>query len=352
MHGDGVTPVPPPESEYASASTELAVGPDDRVYMAYKSADESGVYEITSEGFELLGDRRFPWAHGLALAAVPTAPSSVVLAVGVPHGTQMRPTFHRWDGSSWEDLGRRLTVSPGVPLELIAEEDSFLFATYTPTTRDESSTVPLLRRDGDGWETLATVSRDGGAAVVLSRMVSDGMGRPVIETRYNGRDGATVDVLRWSGTDWEPLLSAAPFEGRPGLVPSVSGDVARVILHDGRLEVEIYEAGAWTRVGAPSPSPGRIPLAAIDRNGVPHVAWSSATDGGDSRFHLACWNGSRWLELGEPRNAHPADAGLGGATDSRDMSLAFTADGSVWLAWSEEREPATPERVHLWRYTR
>ncbi len=121
----------------------------------------------------------------------------------------------------------------------------------------------------------------------------------------------TFRFQEWNGTAWTTFASRTnPLVGFSAIATRSKANstdmsidsvgFARVTADD-RISVQVYTGSSWVNIPATPIRLGKsiaYVALALDKMGLPTVAWYESTNGIDYELHVARWNGSAWQKLG------------------------------------------------------
>jgi hypothetical protein len=120
------------------------------------------------------------------------------------------------------------------------------------------------------------------------------------------------------------------------------------------IYVRHWNGSSWEEVGAGSASGGGIsnnggdsayPSIAISADGVPYVAWSDDSSG-DYEIYVRRWDGSSWEEVG-------TGSAFGGGlsnndSESRYPSIAVAPNGKPFVVWDDNTFATNPTNYEIY----
>ncbi len=161
-----------------------------------------------------------------------------------------------------------------------------------------ASRVLAARWDGQTWQPLGgPLNRHAPGYVAATRLVLDGQDRPIAAWIEDHAGQDTLYAARWNGQNWQPMGSQVSqgFATAPSLSTDTTGHAA--------------------------------------------LAWVEEVNG-TGQVHLARWTGQSWTHRGV-QNRDPR-------RDARSPNLTTAPDGTLTLAWREDR--AGTYRIELRQY--
>jgi hypothetical protein len=232
---------------------------------------------------------------------------------------------------------------------------------YKPSLRLDSEGNPLVAwsaKEGDeriavrrwgpsGWQALGPTTVAPGTAWGLELAG----GTPILlSQRYVDFLHAVLEVRRWTGSTWESL--GAPLGEQRAVAPQVRADAAGNLFlawleeptqepYISRLRVARWSGTAWEALGPDvavsddTYSPG-VPALELDAEGRPLVAWSHASQTGQS-LRVARWTGQDWNVKAVAESPIPGSNGW--------YTIGFHPDEGVVVAWT----PHESEKLRVLR---
>ncbi len=268
--------------------------------------------ELSSQGsFEvaLMVDR----ADSVVIAH--TEPSGFESFSGRVTVRRFRPGLRGPAEAKWPPLGPRGALGFAALLSLAAEPGS-----KTPYLAFQDSIPPRVVRFNRTAGAWVDVGPNPAQSVnLLSTRISlviDNTTRPLLA--FSRSDDSKVEVLRFDGGAWGNLGAAGLAAGVPG---SLAGSL--VVLPDGTPLVAVepfvqpfptplaFDGSVWAALGGPlpailsSPSNGRGASLALDRAGVPWLAYGDATNQLVALRFNSSAPGNEWQPVGPAPLAGP-----------------------------------------------
>lgn len=163
-------------------------------------------------------------------------------------------------------------------------------------------------------------------------------------------------LRRWTGSGWEPIPSPVKEERFVAYAPVLRFDAtgapvlawfARFSHSRRALHVARWEGTQWVALGEPlgartgSDAELSEPSMVLDPHGNPVVLWRETHDYTVSSLHVARWTGSTWEPLGR-------GVASGLRSYQRVSALAVDARGAPWVAWTSGPENKSFIRVARW----
>jgi hypothetical protein len=250
-----------------------------------------------------------------ALSGVSAVSANDIWAVG-SGGTVTRDTtlVLHWNGSKWTRV-----PSPTPPGQVVA---LFSVSAVSATDvwavgRDLTSTIGralILHWDGKAWTQIPSPNPSGSDNQLFSVHMTSATDGWAVGLAANSAGADLTFVLHWDGTAWTqipsptaglrngggPLTGVSSLTGSDawasGLFHTNGGGEGTLLLH--------WNGTSWTRVPAPSPSPGG-PTGGSFLNGVDMVATADVWSAGGTFFDgtgkeqtlLLHWNGTTWTRF-------------------------------------------------------
>jgi len=309
--------------------------------------------------------------------------SMVLLPSGLPvlawHDRGLHDVWvSAWDGAAWARLGGG-AASPAGTDELLSGYPSLAvdstgapLVAWVQETTTLSFAVFVRRWDGTAWVEVGSssasgrgVSQTNGWALRPSLAAAPG-GRLLLAWQENTTSDDEILVRHWTGTTWEELGTGSASGGGishslgraryPAVAVDREGLPVVAWLDDGSGAPEVclrhWDGSAWVEVGPGSASgPGisgthggvqdqAAPAIATAPGGAIIVAWTDASSG-NAEVYARRWNGTAWVEVG----AGSASAGGISSTAGRSVcpALAVTAAGVPVAAWQEDNGAGIPQ---------
>ena len=309
-------------------------------------------------------------AVAVAKPTYPNCPTAV--ATAQPAGAEVPPPT-----SGWTFVGGRLSSADGLGTgseapAVVLDTAGRPVVAWLETTLT-GATLFVRRWNGTAYENLGPGLRAFGEVfgtrAGAPSLTLDGTGLPVVAWSEDISGGSVrIAACAWDGTVWKALGSAVSFYPSP--TPTRAESAAIRTLRDGTAIIAWSEKGAsqpsfdlfvarWTGVewqylgtplsAVPAPagmvgSDARRPALAVDRSGMPTIAWEEDTPGtAGTATYAARWNGSTWVGLGT--------LGAGGvpaiALDNRENPVVARVQGVVSVsqwngsAWEAVDKPTT-----------
>ncbi len=202
---------------------------------------------------------------------------------------------------------------------------------------------------------LSGVSRTSDKSSMPSLAIS-AQGRPFLAWSDNTAGNPEIYIRRWDGLLWQEMSGRSASGGgisanggestepAVGVAPNGAVYVAWQDTSGGNSEIYVKEWNGvrWAEVGTFSAAGGGIsvngtrsrkPSVAVAANGTPYVAWSDQRAGVGEIF-IKRFNGSFWEEIGA------GSASGGGISnndgESTDPVVAAGEDGAIYVAWSDD----------------
>jgi trimeric autotransporter adhesin len=151
---------------------------------------------------------------------------------------------HRWDGEAWTTFAE---TSPGSLFTLVLGADGSLYG--GGSVADDGGSGGVVRWTGSEWEPLG-----GGVVGVVLSLFDDGEGGLVAAGAFETAGGSPArNIARWDGTSWSPLgeglasqvQALASFDGRivAGTQKGFGGDPAVPL-------IAAWDGATWENIGA------------------------------------------------------------------------------------------------------
>jgi hypothetical protein len=274
-----------------------------------------------------------PGAFGSFLSGVAEISPSNVWAVGSSNTSSGSKTLVlHWNGTKW---ARVPSPSPGVSglTGISAVSATDIWAVGVGGGTSEGTTL-VLHWNGSTWTRVPSPTPPG--QIIALNAVSAVSATDVWAV---GRDLTKTLVLHWDGTAWTQMPSPDPGvhdNSLNGVSMTSATDGWAVGYADNSLAQDLtlvlhWDGTAWTQV--PSPSFG-VPNGGTDLTAVSALtgsdAWASgefSTNGGGEGTVLLRWDGTSWTRVPAPS---PSPGGPTGGSFLSGVDMVATAD--VWSA--------------------
>lgn len=248
--------------------------------------------------------------------------------------TSVSPPFR----ASLAYLGKRgLSQGGALNTEVAVGRSGIAYMGYRDLANGHKATVSKF--NGTGWESLGSAGFTPDTAYHL-HMALDSNDRPWLAYAHGGR----VSVMRYTGSAWD-TVGPQKLTGRDVLQPKIALSGKDTVFlafieadSNRRLSVMKFDGGAWVAVGAMGFTGGisDSPALAVDRNGVPHVAyWERCPDllnppAKQGRLSAMKWNGAAWDSIGRCMTTGN-NTGANGPP-----SMKFDTSGALYVGFSDE----------------
>lgn len=186
-------------------------------------------------------------------------------------------------------------------------------------THSGNEDVYLSQWTGSQWQGIGRSLGSGGISADVGESLTgsiafDAAGRPAIVWRAAATDGGSprsVYVRQWNGEDWSELAGSASGRG-----------------------ISIDHNPWW-------------PTMIADSDNQLVVAWETynVPGAGGGVIHMRRFNGDDWVELAGSASAGGVSEGLGNA---QGVSMAAGSDGTVAVAWADDREGSRNVYLRQW----
>jgi|GEM_PF-1505579 len=232
-----------------------------------------------------------------ALAYLPSGDLVVAGPFGDAGGNADADYVARWNGSSWQALGRGLSRAPAV-LKLAANGDLYAGGDFLDAGGDPAADY-LARWDGTRWHKVAAGLNGRVNAIAFAPN-----GDLIVSGSFTDAGGNTNadGVARWDGTAWQafgPGINGPVY----GLGVAANGNVYIAgaftsVGGDATIQrVARWNGTGWQAMGAPMN--GYTDKLVMMPNGDVVIGGRFTNLGGNaSANHLARWNGSSWQGFG------------------------------------------------------
>ena len=250
----------------------------------------------------------------------------------------------KWNGTAWSALGTGLQAQFFTTTSALAFVGGALYVTGNFDTAGGERARSFARWDGNAWtEPGGGLVRGSGAS-----LAPDANGGLYLVGSFSyvgntdatdGKNMASVNVVRWSGTAFEPLgqgLGYSSIRARTYAI-AVSGGLVYAggfPTHAGGKPVNniaAWNGATWTALGAGTGgSDGTVRALAAGPDGSIYAGGSFTTAGGRSGNHVAKWNPAtrEWSALGSGVNGD-VYALVVGPDGTVYAGGSFTASGAV-----------------------
>jgi hypothetical protein len=291
-----------------------------------------------------------PGAFGSLLSGVTEISPTNVWAVGASNGSGSAALVLHWNGLRW---ARVSTPSSGVGalsgVSAVSANDIWAVGSGGTATRE---TTLVLHWNGSRWTRVPSPTPPGQVVALFSVSAVSATDVWAVGRDLNGTIGKTL-ILHWDGTAWTQVPSPSP--GGDNQLAGVNmtsatdgwavgwkstslGQNLPLVLH--------WNGTAWTQV--PSPAPG-LPNGGSQLFAVSALtgsdAWASGfvfTNGGGEGTLLLHWNGTSWTRVPAPS---PSPGGPTGGSFLNGVDMVATAD--VWSAGGTFFDGTGKERTLL-----
>jgi len=251
-----------------------------------------------------------------------------------------------WSGT-WEKIGPPLGQEAQVFPAMALDASGALLVAYVELVESPglvATELHVVRWSGSAWEPLggtvaSSTQRLPYSAPLWVRLATDGLGRPLLAFGDSG-PGATIGTFplqTWAfdGTSWQSLALplTAPQLGGFALGRGADGQVRLAVSTGHDLHLFVLGVPGWAAAVPPHVHDGGVsePDLAFAADGTPLVAFSEAASPGSfGTLHALRWADGGWTDLGLPS---PLDAGILFHTPR----VGALSDGGVVVAASEWR---------------
>lgn len=335
---------PPPATPASTADPVPATDPtpagDPVSPTDSDSAEGGGGPSAGAPPWQALGDRVNAAQRGaavwLTLATIQSAP-----AVAWEEEGKIYAAF--WNGGRWTVEGP-MNVNPNEAASLpsLAADGEGLFLTWI-----EGRTLYLMRREGNGWATVAVqTQQDGCGPVNASLDVRKGVPTVAWDSFCNESRYASTRVQQWAGA-WVDLggvgshYADAPSPRKYALGADDENLSLAVLMQNASsegIELALFHRTeeSWRPAGAPANDPLAFLPSAFSLAFVQNVPTLAFKQGG---IQTKQWNGEAWAALGAPLSQDGVDPALMEVKGS--PTLAFSGSSvEVWrwngAAWTQK----------------
>ena len=277
-----------------------------------------------------------PGAFGSLLSGVTEISPTNVWAVGSSNGSGSAALVLHWNGAKW---ARVATPSAGIAglsgVSAVSANDIWAVGSGGTTTRE---TTLVLHWDGRKWTRVPSPTPPGQVVALFSVSAVSATDVWAVGRDLTAKLGKTL-VLHWDGKAWTQVPSPSPSAPDNQLFAvhmTSATDGWAVGLGSGSLGADVtlvlhWDGTAWTQVSSPSfgLSNGGSQLAAVSAL-TGSDAWASGlvfTNGGGEGTLLLHWNGMAWTRVAAPS---PSPGGATGGSFLNGVAMVATAD--VWSA--------------------
>jgi hypothetical protein len=249
---------------------------------------------------------------------------------------------HRWNGSTWQQLGGNISAhlpnfEHQIAIETGAKDPAVAISWYSGVSTNR--TVGIEDWTGNGWQEIvgpASISNAGSLSLLKRgprRVVAITDAAPNLRT-------SKVQVHLWNGAQWNqlgPPLPQGNYSGRsPSLAYNAHGDIFLALERvkgQGDPQVVAYRwaPNGWHMLGSAIKAPSSGPRLAVGTGGDMAIAFHGFAA---NTVRCAIWNGSSW-------KVTPAVSPRSGWGYSLDVD----AGGSPVLAW--ENPSSSPQRIEV-----
>jgi len=255
----------------------------------------------------------------------------------------------RWTGQQWVAVGKPLSAYTGyltsarAPSLVLDKKGNPVVAWHEFNGRTDD--VFVCRWDGTSWQpvgkSLSAFEGDESAAGPTS-LVLDHTGNPLVAWQEMDASASfsRIFVRSWDGDVWRPL--GTPLSASEGYTAAVAPSLALApdgtaylawteleFNMPGRVHVRRWDGSSWRALaeprglaGAAGASQARL---AVDATGVPMLAWVEQAGSANGRLHLGRWTGSEWER--EPL-----------LQEGQAPFLAMSARSGPFLAWLKRND--------------
>lgn len=246
----------------------------------------------------------------------------------------------KWNGNIWTAMGTGIGGST-VQVTGIRKSGNFVYAT---------STIGVHRWDGTSWTQIGNFTQSLYSTLSASALEVDANGNLYVTGDFVNMNGVTVNgIAKWNGTNWSALGTGIDNPGGGfGVCLAVQGN--NVYLGGGftrvggvlATNIAIWNGSNWNRLGTGITTTGVVTSLAVSGNNIYMACPGMTAAGAVPVNNIAKWDGSNWSALGNGLNNGPNTLCVLGS----DLFAAgtFTQSGSTPLnkvakwngtAWSD-----------------
>jgi hypothetical protein len=276
-----------------------------------------------------------PGAFGSLLSGVTEISPTNVWAVGASEGSGSAALVLHWNGTRWARVPAPNSGNSALSgVSAVSANDIWAVGSGGTTTRE---TTLVLHWDGSKWTRVPSPTPPGQVVALFAVSAVSATDVWAVGRDLTSTVGKTL-VLHWDGRAWTQVPSPSPGSDNQlagvhmnsatdgwaaGWESNSLGENLTLVLH--------WDGSKWTRV--PSPSPGL-------RNGGSQLMAVSALTGSDAWASglfspkgavegtlLLHWNGTAWTRVPAPS---PSPGGPTGGSGLTGIDMVATAD--VWSA--------------------
>ncbi len=238
----------------------------------------------------------------------------------------------KWNGSTWEPLGRGLSGNYGARC-MVSYDDGSGAALYAGGFFSKAGTVTvgqIAKWDGASWSAVGRGVTGVGSNILALAVFDDGAGQALYAGgSFVGAGSVSAsNIARWNGSSWAALGTGANqtvhaltvFDDGSGPALYAGGSftfIGGVVAN----HVAKWNGTHWSTLGVGTNNSTVNAMTVFDDGSGPalYVAGDFTTAGGVSAIRVAKWNGSNWSPLG---------SGITGAIIPTVFSLEAYDDGA------------------------
>lgn len=243
------------------------------------------------------------------------------------NGAANKTTVHKYDGSSWTQVGSAGFSSAGDWQSFAMGADNLPYIAVS----EYGIGASVYKYDGSSWSVVGSAGFSSGT-VSNTSLAIDGNGDLYVAYR-DVSIGGKATVMKYSGSSWSVVGTAGLSTGNSAGHTIVIGnnDTPYVVFRDDgqgqKATVLKYNGTSWVAVGSAAftANPAVSTTMTMDANGTPYIAYKDGWPQGP--VTVMKYNGSSWVNVGS--------AGMS-AGYADHITLGFDSQGTLFVSYRDD----------------